>query len=446
MLAPTAAPSGGDLDCAAAMADLDTLPVRERVARLVDEGSFTEEGMLAGARGAGAVTGTGTIDGRPVAVMADDAEVEGGSWGAATVEKVVRIQEHARRQRIPVVYLVDSTGARMPEQAAMFAGRRHAGRVLFNQVALSGVVPQVCALLGPSRDGSAYVPALCDAVVARVDAEAAGMAQLQARDDEGAIALVRRYLSFLPSHWEWLPPVAKPAAPASAVPLSRVLPPDERETFDMHQVLDSLLDGGSWLELHPRWAPALLAGFGRINGRPIGVVASQPRESGGALTIDAADKAARFVWSCNAFGVALLFLADTPGFAGADGAGREDVVRHAARMISAVSEATVPRVSVIVRRAYGDGLYAMGGPASDPDACLALRGARVAALDPGSLEDAALQGRLSAQSDVLALAGELVIDAIVEPDDLRAELIRRFAVYAGKRRDWPDKRNPVTPV
>ena len=166
------------------MADLDTLPVRERVARLVDEGSFTEEGMLAGARGAGAVTGTGTIDGRPVAVMADDAEVEGGSWGAVTVEKVVRIQEHARRQRIPVVYLVDSTGARMPEQAAMFAGRRHAGRVLFNQVALSGVVPQVCALLGPSRHGSAYVPALCDAVVAREDAEAAGMAHLRARDDE----------------------------------------------------------------------------------------------------------------------------------------------------------------------------------------------------------------------------------------------------------------------
>ena len=428
------------------MADPGTLPVRERLAHLIDEGSFAEEGMLAAGRGTGVVTGTGTVDGRPVAVLADDPVVDEGSWGAATVEKVVRIQDHARRQRIPVVYLVDSSGPRMNEQATMFAGRRHAGRVLFNQVALSGAVPQVCALLGPSRHGSAYVPALCDAVIAREGAEQAGLAHLRAGDDAGVLHLVRRYLSFLPSHWEWLPPVAKPAAPASDLPLSRIVQDDEHSPLDMHRLLSSLLDDGSWLELHADWAPALIAGLGRINGRPIGVVASQPLQSGGALSIDAADKAARFVWACNAFGVALLFLADTPGFAPSAGPGHEEVVRHAARMISAVSEATVPRISVIVGRAYGDGLYAMGGPGSDPDACLALRGARVAALDPGSVDDAALEGRLSSEADVLALAGELVIDAIVEPDDLRAELIRRFAVYAGKRRDWPAKRNAITPL
>ena len=428
------------------MADHDSLPVRDRVAHLVDEGSFAEEGMLAGARGAGAVTGTGTVDGRPVAVVADDAEVEEGSWGAGTVEKLLRIQEHARRQRIPVVYLVDSGGARMPEQASMFAGRRHAGRVLFNQVALSGVVPQVCALLGPSRHGTAYVPALCDVVIAREDAEQAAFAHLRAGGDRAAIDLVRRYLSYLPSHWEWLPPVAKPAAPASDLPLSRIVRGNDSSQLDMRRLLASLLDAGSWLELHAGWAPALIAGFGRLNGRPIGVVASQPLESGGSLSIDAADKAARFVWSCNAFGVALLFLADTPGFAPSEDPAREDVVRHAARMISAVSEATVPKISVIVGRAYGDGLYAMGGPGSDPDACLALHGARVAALDPASVDDDALEVRLSGEADVLALAGELVIDAIVEPDELRADLIRRFAVYAGKRRDWPAKRNAVSPV
>lgn len=427
------------------MADSGTLSVRDRVAHLIDECSFAEEGMLAG-RAAGVVTGTGTVDGRPVAVMADDSEVEGGSWGAATVEKVMRIQDHARRQRIPVVYLVDSGGPRMDEQAAMFAGRRHAGRVLSNQVALSGAVPQVCALFGPSRHGSAYVPALCDAVIAREGAEPAGLAHLTAGDDAGVLDLVRRYLSFLPSHWEWLPPVAKPTAPASDVPLSRIVPGDDDSALDMHGLLASLLDGGSWLELHPDRAPELIAGLGRINGRPIGVVASQPLRSGGAMSIDAADKAARFVWSCSAFGVALVFLADTPGFAPADGPGREDVVRHAARMISAVSEATVPRIMVIVGRAYGDGLYAMGGPGSDPDACLALRGARVAALDPASVGDVRLEARLASEADVVALAGDLAIDAIVEPDELRAELIRRFAVYAGKRRDWPAKRNAVPPL
>jgi acetyl-CoA carboxylase carboxyltransferase component len=234
----------------------------------------------------------------------------------------------------------------------------------------------------------------------------------------------------------------------------------------MGTLIESLIDEGSLLEIHPRWAKELIVGYARLEGRAVGIVASQPKHKGGVLFSDSADKAARFIWTCNAFNVPLLFLADVPGFMIGTQVEREGIIRHGAKMISAVSEATVPKISVIVRKAYGAGLYAMAGPAFEPDCCLALPGAQIAVMGPQaainavyynqlqSIEDEGERARRTEELreeyagdiDVLHLASELVVDAVVELEDLRSELIRRFAHAASKRRTWPAKRNPVTPV
>jgi acetyl-CoA carboxylase carboxyltransferase component len=478
------------------------LPVRERVARLLDEGSLAEDGLLAnweqeGLGADGVVTGTGTIDGRPVALMANDPTVKAGSWGPKVVEKIVRIQERALTQRIPMVYLVDSAGARITEQTRMFPGRRHAGRIFHNEVVLSGVVPQVCVLFGPSAAGGAYIPAFCDIVImrdgnasmylgsprmaemvigekvtleemggARMHTGVSGCGHVLVKTDEEGIDAARRYLSYFPSHWEWLPPVAKPAGPASDASIRELVPEDENKPFDMRALLEALIDADSFFEVHARWAKELIVGYARLNGRPVGIVANQPNFKGGVLFVDSADKAARFIQTCNAFGLPLLFLADVPGFMIGTAVEREGIIRHGAKMISAVSSATVPKISVIVRKAYGAGLYAMAGPAYDPDACLALPTASIAVMGPQAAINAVFYNQLQAiedeeerarrteelrreyseDVDILHLASELVIDAVIQPEDLRAELVKRYAVYAGKRREWPAKRNPVTPA
>jgi acetyl-CoA carboxylase carboxyltransferase component len=528
----------------------DKLPVRERVARLLDPGSFAEEALLAnwqedGLGADGVVSGLGRIGGRPVALMANDPTVKAGSWGPKTVEKILRVQERALELRAPMVYLVDSAGARITDQVQMFPGRRGAGRIFHNQVKLSGLVPQVCVLFGPSAAGGAYIPAFCDIVIMRegnasmylgsprmaqmvigedVTLEEMGGARMHtgvsgcghvlvASDEEGIDAAVR-YLSYLPGNFEQAPPTlasggqapppslesgeqvptaldptesaadnlspsspspnpesaagltASPLAPASRTPIGELIPADENKPFDMRLLLDALVDADSFMEIHARWAKELIVGFARLDGRPLGIVANQPKVKGGVLFVDSADKAARFIWTCNAFNVPLLFLADVPGFMIGTQVERQGIIRHGAKMISAVSEATVPKISVIVRKAYGAGLYAMAGPAFDPDCCLALPSASIAVMGPQAAINAVyynqlqaiadeaeraaeterLRAEYAADIDILHLASELVVDAVIEPDDLRPELIARFALAAPRRREWPARNNPITPV
>ncbi|MGC2373612.1 MAG: acyl-CoA carboxylase subunit beta [Solirubrobacteraceae bacterium] len=481
------------------------LPVRERVGLLLDEGSFSEEALLAnwnedGLGADGVVTGVGTIEGRPVALMANDPTVKAGSWGPKTVEKILRIQERAFSLRIPMVYLVDSAGARITEQVQMFPGRRGAGRIFFNEVRMSGVVPQVCVLFGPSAAGGAYIPAFCDIVVmrdsnasmylgsprmaamvigedvtleemggARMHTGVSGCAHQLVKSDEEGIEFARRYLSYMPDNWESLPPAAPPAGAAPLADggdVAGLIPADENKPFDMLLLIDALVDEGSLLQVHSRWAKELVVGYARLEGMAIGIVANQPKHKGGVLFSDSADKAARFIWTCNAFNVPLLFLADVPGFMIGTQVERHGIIRHGAKMISAVSEATVPKISVIVRKAYGAGLYAMAGPAFDPDCCIALPSASIAVMGPQAAINAVYYNQLQAipdgseraakteelrreyaeDIDLLHLASELVIDAVVEPERLREDLIRRFAHSSAKRREWPAKRNPVTPV
>jgi methylmalonyl-CoA decarboxylase subunit alpha len=480
-------------------AEQGKLPVRDRIARLVDPGTFVEDALLAnweqaGFGADGVVTGMAQVGGRPVALMANDPTVKAGSWGPKTVEKIIRIQEQALEHLVPMIYLVDSAGARITDQVQMFPGRRGAGRIFHTEVKLSGVVPQVCVLFGPSAAGGAYIPAFCDVTImrdgnasmylgsprmaemvigekvtleemggARMHTGVSGCGHFLVSSDEEGIDLAVRYLSYFPGNWRSDPPTAPPADPAAGLP---EIPADENKPFDMRELIAGLVDTDSFLEVQNRWAKELIVGYARLDGRAIGIVANQPRQRGGVLFVDSADKAARFIWTCNAFNIPLVFLADVPGFMIGTQVERQGIIRAGAKMISAVSEATVPKLSVIVRKAYGAGLYAMAGPAFDPDACIALPGAKIAVMGPQAainavfynqlqaIEDPAererrteeLRAEYSEEIDILHLASELVIDAVIQPGDLRQELVRRLAAYASRERAWPAKRNPVTPV
>jgi acetyl-CoA carboxylase carboxyltransferase component len=304
---------------------------------------------------------------------------------------------------------------------------------------------------------------------ARMHTSKSGVGHVLVGSDEEGIDVARQYLGYFPSSFVGEPPAAPPAAPSgsgSEQSIRELIPADENKPFDMRSLLDCVVDAGSFFEVHARWAREVLVGYARLDGRVVGIVANQPKFKGGVLFVDSADKCARFIWTCNAFNIPLLFLADVPGFMIGTQVEREGIIRHGAKMISAVSEANVPKISVIVRKAYGAGLYAMAGPAFDPDCCLALPTASIAVMGPSAAINAVYFNQLQAiedegeraarveelrreyaeDIDILHLASELVIDAVIQPEDLRIELIRRFALAAGKNREWPEKRNPVTPV
>jgi acetyl-CoA carboxylase carboxyltransferase component len=301
---------------------------------------------------------------------------------------------------------------------------------------------------------------------ARMHTSKSGCGHALVASDEEGIDFAKRYLSYFPPSFREDPPAAPPAPPASDRPIRELIPVDENKPFDIKQLLDALLDADSFLEIHERWAKEVVVGYARLDGHVVGIVANQPKVKGGVLFVDSSDKCARFIWTCNAFNIPLLFLADVPGFMIGTQVEREGIIRHGAKMISAVSETTVPKISVIVRKAYGAGLYAMAGPAFDPDCCLALPTASIAVMGAHAAVNAVYYNQLQAiedpaernaraeelrreyeqDIDILRLASELVVDAVIQPEDLRAELIRRFALAVGKHQGWPAKRNPVTPV
>ncbi len=485
------------------LAAQNKLFVRDRLALLLDDGSFVEDSLLANAMAPsgdlpadGVVTGIGRIDGRPVCVMANDPTVKAGSWGARTVEKIVRVTEHALRHDLPVVWLVDSAGARITDQVDLFPGRRGAGRIFYNQVRLSGRVPQVCCLFGPSAAGGAYIPSFCDIVImvegnasmylgsprmaemvigeittleemggARMHASVSGCGDNLAVDDEDAIDQAKAYLSYFPTSWRESPPRYEAVAPVVEI-TADLVPADEHVPFDMHSLIDGIVDAESFFEIKPLWAPEVIVGLGRLDGEPVGIVANNPAQLGGVLFVDSADKCARFIWLCDAFNIPLVFLADVPGFMIGTAVERQGIIRHGAKMITAVSEATVPKVSVIVRKAYGAGLYAMSGPAFDPEATLALPTAKIAVMGPEAAVNAVFANKIAAiedpdereayvaeqrrvyeeDVDLLRLASELVVDAVVDFPDLRSQIVARLGAARDKDRSFSQRRHGVPPV
>jgi acetyl-CoA carboxylase carboxyltransferase component len=475
---------------------------RERVRLLVDEGSFVEDGVFANVAAGdlpadGVVTGTARVDGRPVCLMANDSTVKAGSWGARTVEKIIRIIETAYRTGVPMVYLVDSAGARITDQIDLFPGRRGAGKIFWNQVRASGSIPQVCALFGPSAAGGAYIPAFCDVVAmvegnasmylgsdrmvemvtgekttleamggARVHCTESGVGHFLCKSEQEALDVVRRHLSYLPSNWQGSPPAAS-ARPASAkVDLAALVPESERQAFDMRRYVKGLLDEDSYFEIHALWAREVTVGFGRLDGEVVGVVGNNSMFKGGVLFVDSADKVTRFVQMCDAFNVPLLFLSDVPGFMVGSAVEKQGIIRHGAKMITAISEATVPKICVVVRKAYGAGLYAMAGPGFEPDATIALPTAKIAVMGAEAAVNAVYANKIAAiddederaafvaakrqeydeDIDIVRLASELVVDTVVVPAQLRGELVARFAAARSKDRTFSRRRHGVTPV
>jgi len=475
---------------------------RVRLEKLLDAGSFVEDALAANALDPelpadGVITGLGRIEGRTVAVMANDSTVKAGSWGKRTVEKIVRIQETARRLRVPLYYLVDSAGARITDQVEMFPGRRGAGRIFYNEVHLSGLVPQICLLFGPSAAGGAYIPAFCDIVVmvegnasmylgsprmaemvigekvtleemggARMHCSVSGCGDFLVKTEDEALALGRRWLSYFPSSFAELPPRAAPKAPArSGKTIDEILPPDQNKPFDMLALVREIVDEGSLVEVKQLFAGEILTLLARIDGRPVGILANQPKVKGGVLFVDSADKAARFIWLCDAFNLPLVYLADVPGFMIGTKVERAGIIRAGAKMIHAVSEASVPKISVVVRKAYGAGLYAMSGPGFEPDCTLALPQAMIAVMGPEAAVNAVFFNKIQekpeaerpayvaqlreeyrADIDILKLGSELVVDAIVPGARLRDELVARLGAYCERQAPPRRKKRGVTPV
>jgi methylmalonyl-CoA decarboxylase subunit alpha len=493
--------AGGAERYHAANAAKGKLFARERIARLVDDGSFVEDGIYAnaladGLPADGVITGAGRIDGRDVCLMANDSTVKAGSWGARTVEKIIRSIERAYANAVPMIYLVDSAGARITDQVDLFPGRRGAGKIFHTQVRASGSIPQVCALFGPSAAGGAYIPAFCDVVAmvdgnasmylgsdrmvemvtgekttleemggARVHCAESGVGHFLCATEAEALDVVKRYLSYLPGNWRQAPPVSPTREPAT-VDLAALVPANERQAFDMRRYIKGIVDEGSFLEIQALWAREVTIGLGRLGGEVVGVVGNNSMFKGGVLFVDSADKATRFIQLCDAFNVPLLFLSDVPGFMVGTAVEKQGIIRHGAKMITAVSEATVPKICVVVRKAYGAGLYAMAGPGFDPDATIALPTAKIAVMGAEAAVNAVYANKIAALSspeerasfvaarraeyerdiDIMRLASELVVDTVVDPADLRNELIRRYAAARGKDRSFSHRRHGVTPV
>ncbi|MEW9108805.1 acyl-CoA carboxylase subunit beta [Cytobacillus gottheilii] len=476
--------------------------VRKRLELLFDGGQYEEDGKFAnckeeGLPADGVVTAIGKINSQTVCVMANDSTVKAGSWGARTVEKIIRIQETAEKLKVPILYLVDSAGARITDQLDMFPNRRGAGKIFYNQVKLSGMIPQVCLLFGPSAAGGAYIPAFCDIVVmvdknasmylgsprmaekvigekvtleemggARMHCSVSGCGDVLAANEEEAIQRAKEYLSYFPASFKEKTGLREPVQPKMGRDLEEIIPVNQNAPFDMYECIDVLIDEGSFFEMKKLFAPELITGFARMDGRTVGIIANQPKVKGGVLFVDSADKAAKFIQLCDAFHIPLLFLADVPGFMIGTKVERAGIIRHGAKLIAAMSSATVPKISVIVRKAYGAGLYAMAGPAFEPDCCIALPTAQIAVMGPEAAVNAVYSNKINEiedpaekvkfiqekqqeykeHIDIYSLASELIIDEIVAPHDLRNVLITRFALYETKEVSFSVRKHPVYPV
>ncbi len=477
---------GGDSKYHEKNTEVGKLFARERIALLTDKDSFLEDGLYAnntaeGLPADGVVTGTGMVAGRAIAIMANDSTVKAGSWGARTVEKILRIQEVATRLEIPLFYLVDSAGARITDQVEMFPGRRGAGRIFYNQSNLSGKIPQICLLFGPSAAGGAYIPSFCDVVFmvegnasmylgsprmaesvigekvtleemggARMHCTTSGCGDFLMASEKEAIEHAKRYLSYVPLNHKQMPPALKATAsekPSDA--LKAMIPESAARAYDMREVLKCVLDANSFFEIKENYAKEMLTGFGRLEGRVIGILANQPMQKGGVLFAESANKSARFIQICSAFNIPLLFVADIPGFMIGSKVEKEGIIRAGAKMIYALSNARVPKIALIVRKAYGAGLYAMCGPAFESDAVLALPTAQIAVMGPEPAINAVYYNKIQAlpeadrkkfvqekiaeyqkDVDLSRLASELVVDDIIDFPDVRKNLAQRFAFAA----------------
>jgi acetyl-CoA carboxylase carboxyltransferase component len=497
---------GGGEEKIALQHERGKLTARERIDLLVDPGTFVELGIHGGphfsqramegreAPADGVITGWGNVDGRPCCITAYDFTVMAGSMGVTGEMKVGRLREMALRNRMPFIWLLDSAGARIQEAAgSIFAG---SGALFREEVTMSGVVPLVAAMMGPCAAGTAYVPGLSDFVPmvvgqgsmalagphltkavtgedismedlggAKVHCRKSGVGDLEVADDHECIRVVRDYLSYFPSHCGERPPVRDSADPAERMSekLLDIVPESSRQPYDMYEVIREIVDDGEILDIKPKFGRTLITCLARFGGQPAGIVASQPKQLAGILENDSADKAARFINLCDAFNIPLVFLQDVPGFMVGSKVEQEGIIRHGAKMLYAVSRATVPKVTVVVRKAYGAGYYVMCGKAYEPDLIVAWPSAEISVMGPEGAVNIIGRSAIEASDDPDATRQEMLakikksidpyiaaknalIDDVIDPRETRPTIIRGLRMAADKQVLRPQKKHGVMPV
>ena len=494
---------GGGPDRTARQHAEGKLTARERVELLLDPGSFFEIGSLVEHRsrdfgmeksqvpGDGVVSGAGTVDGRSVFVFAQDFTVFGGSLSETNAEKICKVMDLAVENGAPIVGLNDSGGARIQEGVVSLAGY---SRVFLRNTRASGVVPQISAILGPCAGGAVYSPAITDFVFmseknaylfvtgpdvirtvtheevtkedlggARTHASVSGVAHFVRADDAGVLLGIRELLSYLPSNNLDDPPRRDSREPAGgAQDLDRFIPEEPNKSYDMAVLVRSVADGGEFLEVHAGFARNLIVGFIRLAGRSVGVVANQPMHLAGVLDIDASVKGARFVRFCDAFNVPLLVFEDVPGFLPGTQQEYGGIIRHGAKLLYAFAEATVPKVSVITRKAYGGAYCVMASKDLATDFNFAYPTAEIAVMGPEGavnvlyrreLVDAKPEVRAGKVSEYVEnfanpyiAARHGYVDEIIEPSETREKLVAAFALLEGKRVSVPSKKHGNIPL
>jgi len=498
----------GGADKVARQHSLGKLTVRERVERLFDTGTFTEFALLGHQQSQspqmqgkftpadGVVCGVGEIDGRKTCLIAYDFTVMAGSMGMVGELKSARMRELALRERMPIVWLIDSAGARIQEAAgSMFA---RTGELFREQVVMSGVVPQVAAMMGPGAAGTAYIPGLADFVPmvkgvssmalggphlvkaavgedvteqemggSQVHNKISGVADLEVADDDECIAAIQAYLSFFPEHNKQKPPIKAVSDPVDrrCEELYDIVPANPRQAYDVRKVIKVLADDGDFFAMKPEWARSIVTGFARFGGRPCGIVANQPMFLGGAIDVNAADKAARFVWLCDAFSIPLLFLMDCPGFLVGSAVEKQGIIRHGSKMLFAVAEATVPKITVVLRKGYGAGYYVMNGRAYEPDLIVGWPTAEISVMGPEGavniigrsiLEKIPEEERDAKRNEMIeavrsqigpyVAAGWSFLDDLIDPADTRKIIAEGLVHSEGKTIERPWRKHGVLPV
>jgi propionyl-CoA carboxylase beta chain len=481
---------------------------RERIDMLLDKDSFVEVDAFARHRatafgigatrpyGDGVVTGYGTVDGRPVCVFSQDFTVFGGSLGEVFGEKIVKVMDLAMKTGCPVIGLNDSGGARIQEgvvSLGLYAD------IFFRNVRASGVIPQVSVVLGPCAGGAVYSPAITDFTVmvdqishmfitgpdviktvtgedvtfedlggGRTHNTKSGNAHYLASDEEDAIEYVKALLSYLPSNNLDEPPVFAVASDLSVSEadqaLDSLVPDSANQPYDMHTVIEAVLDDGEFLEVMPLFARNIVVGFGRVEGRPVGVVANQPMVLAGCLDIDASEKAARFVRTCDAFNIPLLTFVDVPGFLPGTGQEWEGIIRRGAKLIYAYAEATVPKLTVITRKAYGGAYDVMGSKHLGADLNFAWPTAQIAVMGAQGAVNILYRAELRDAEDPVALRAEKIreyedtlanpyaaaergyVDSVIKPSETRAEIVRGLRMLRTKRETLPPKKHGNIPL
>ncbi|TKJ35624.1 acyl-CoA carboxylase subunit beta [Blastococcus sp. CCUG 61487] len=489
------------------------MTARERIEALLDPGSFTEFDEFARHRstnfgmdakrpfGDGVVTGYGTVDGRPVAIFSQDVTVFGGALGEVYGEKIVKVQDFAIKNGCPVIGINEGGGARIQEGVVSLGLY---GEIFQRNVHASGVIPQISLIMGPAAGGHVYSPALTDFIVmvdktsqmfitgpdvvktvtgedvtleelggARTHNTKSGVAHYLAEDEADALDYVKALLSYLPSNnLDPLPTVEvgqvetvlPDALTDSDLELDTFIPDSANTPYDMHTVIEHVLDDGEFLEVQPLFAPNLLIGFGRVEGRPVGVVANQPTQFAGTLDIDASEKAARFVRTCDAFNIPVLTFVDVPGFLPGTSQEWEGIIRRGAKLIYAYAEATVPKVTVITRKAYGGAYDVMGSKHLGADVNLAWPTAQIAVVGAQGAVGILYRKELAAAEDPDTRRAELIaeyedtlanpyiaadrgyVDAVIPPSHTRVQVTKALRVLANKRQTLPPKKHGNIPL